>query len=87
MHVTVLEALAYVFGRHEMQSDDFVLPVLLEAFPGGQLVQSVADDTPWADEYVATGHDTQATSAETRSLVSTFGVPCWPVLHKSQPVA
>ena len=43
-------ASATVLSIHFLQSEEIVLPVFVEAFPGGQLVQSVLDDAPVADE-------------------------------------
>ena len=55
-HVTVSDSLAYVFGRHGMHSDATVLPVPLEAFPGGHPLQSVSREAPAADEYLPASH-------------------------------
>ena len=41
---------ATVLSVHEMQSEELELPVLVEALPGGQLVQSDLDDAPVADK-------------------------------------
>jgi len=59
-----------------MQSAAFVLPVFFEALPGGQLVQSVADDTPLAEEYVADGQGVQDASADSRFSSTVSGLPC-----------
>ena len=78
------KTMTYVLGLHSMQSLDFVFPVCSEALPGGQSLQSVALTTPFADEYVACGHATQASTAEVRSFASKFGLPYVPAPHDLQ---